>query len=122
MRPRVLAHLLGLCNLVAGALLLFRPEVLLAGVDGAQTDAARLLSACAAAFLLGVAVGAWWLPATALRPYLWIFGVAVKLAAALAWAAAAVETGTSTLWSGAAFDAVIAIVIGTALSLRRTAD
>ena len=120
MRPRVLAHLLGLCNLVAGALLLFRPDVLLAGVHGAQTVAARLLSGAAAVFLLGVAGGAWCLPATATRPYLWIFGVAVKFAGALAWGAAAAETGATALWSGAAFDA--ALVIVTALSLRRKGD
>ncbi|HTV02050.1 MAG TPA: hypothetical protein VMF13_15990 [Luteitalea sp.] len=122
MRPRVLAHLLGLCNLVAGAFLLFRPDVLLAGVDGAQTVAARLLSACAAVFLLGVAAGAWCLPAPATRAYLWIFGVAVKLAGALAWGAAAVETGAGTLWAGAVLDAMIAIAIATALSLPRAGD
>jgi hypothetical protein len=118
MRPRVLAHLLGLCNLVAGALLSWRPELLLAGVDGVHTAAARLLGASAAVFLVGVAAGAWWLPAAARRPYLWIFGVTVKAVAALVWATAAIATGASSAWTGAAFDGALALVIAAGLSLR----
>jgi hypothetical protein len=117
MPPRPLVHLLGLCNLVAGALLAF-DAALVAPVDGAGTPAARLLGASGGALLAAIAVGAWRMPQDAVRPYLWTFGVGVKLAAAAVWAAAAVVTAVPALLLGASLDLGIAVAI--AAGLRRS--
>ena len=117
MSPRTIAHLLGLCNLVAGALLVFGRQLVMPGLTGAATPAAQLLAASLGVVLAAIAIGAWLLPATALRPYLWVFGVAVKGVAALLWGMAALTTGAGSLWTGACFDAALALVI--ALALRR---
>jgi hypothetical protein len=119
MSPRLLVRILGLCNVVAGALLMFAPRHI-APVDGMHTTAATLMARSAAVLLIAVAIGARWMPGDAARPYLWTFGVGVKLAGAIIWAAAAVETGVAPLWTGAAVDAGVAAVV--ALGLLQRAD
>ena len=110
MAPRPLVHVLGLCNVVAGALLVVAPGAI-APLDGASSPAARLLGLSAAVLLWAVAVGGWQLPRTASRPYLWIFGVVVKAIAAAMWGAAAVLAGVPMLWLGAVADLAVAAVI-----------
>ena len=114
MAPRPLVHLLGLCNEVAGALLAFGPA-LVVPVDGVRTPAGRLLGASGGVLLTAIAVAAWRMPQDAVREYLWIFGVGVKLVAATVWGAAAVATGTPLLWLGALVDVTVAAVIGLGL-------
>jgi len=121
MSPTVLVRILGLCNLVAGALLVWAPT-LVAPLEGAGSPAAVLAFRSAAVLLVAVAAGAWVLPAGALRPFLWLFGVSVKLAAAAIWAAAAMSAGTPQLWLGAGVDASVAAVIATGLLLQTHAS
>lgn len=94
----------------------------IAPVDGMHTTAATLMARSAAVLLIAVAIGARCMPEDAARPYLWLFGVGVKLAGAIIWAAAAaaVETGMAPLWTGAAVDAGVAVVV--ALGLLQRAD
>lgn len=114
MSPRLLLKILGLCNVVAGALLVFAPA-LIAPVDGVHSAAATLALRSAAALLIAVAIGAWCMPDDAVRSYLWIFGVGVKVAGAVLWAAAAAQPGVGALWVGAVVDAVLAAVIAIGL-------
>lgn len=114
MSPRLLVRILGLCNIVAGALLVFAPTHI-APVEGMYSAAATLTARSAAVLLIAVAVGATCMPSNAVRPYLWIFGVGVKLVGAILWAAAAAQTGTGPLWVGAAIDAALAAVIALGL-------
>ncbi len=116
MAPRPLVHLLGLCNVLAGALLVLAPSSAVP-LAGATSPAARVFAGSAAAMLLSVAVAGWLLPATATRTYLWIFGVGVKVAGAVTWSAAAGFTGVPGLWAGALFDLAVAVAIG--VGLRR---
>lgn len=118
MAPARLLSILGLCNLVAGALLVFAPAAVapLAGVDA---PAAQLARHSTAALLVAIAIGAWRMPAEAAVPYLWVFGVFVKIVAVGIWAAAALSTGVATLWVGVGVDALIAAVVSAALLLRR---
>lgn len=120
MAPRMLVHVLGLCNVVAGALLAFAPA-LIAPVEGVHSPAATLALRSAASLLLAVAVGAWAMPPNAARRYLWIFGVVIKSVAALVWAATAFETGVPGTWVAPALDLPIAAVIAVGLitSARR---
>ena len=115
MAPRSLAYVLGLCNLVAGALLMSRPRLLLGDLAGTRTPAAELLLGCLGLVLIAVGSGAMRMPSNALPTYLWIFGVAVKVVAALLWSLTALETGTGALWMGAGGDAAIALVIAVGL-------
>ena len=119
MAPRPLVHLVGLCNVVAGALLMSAPSLLLGTLDGSQTSSARLLGGGAGVLLTAIGVGALRMPAEALRSYLWIFGVAVKLMAALLWSLTALQTGAGGLWLGATTDAALALIIASGL-LRPT--
>lgn len=116
MAPRSLARFLGLCNVVAGALLLSAPTVVLGDLDGARTSSARLLGASVGVLLVAIGAGALRTPPESLRTYLWTFGVAVKIVAALIWSLTALQTGVAGLWAGAAADAAIALVIAGGLS------
>ena len=118
MALRSLVRILGLCNAVAGALLLFAPT-LVAPIDGIASPAAVLATRSAAVLLLAVAAAALLMPVAAAPPYLWVFGVAVKLIGAAVWAATAAETEVRQLWVGALVDAAVAAVIATGL-LHRT--
>ena len=100
----------------AGALLVGAPGLLL-GEAGTGSAEARLLRISLAVLLTAVGVGAWAMPPTAMRAYLWLFGVAVKSVAGLAWGTAAMTTGAPSLMVGAAVDLAVAGVI--AFSLRR---
>jgi hypothetical protein len=111
MAPRSLALGLGLCNVVAGALLVSAPSLLLGTLEGSQTSSARLLGGCAGVLLTAIGVGALRMPTEALRSYLWIFGVGVKGVAALLWAVTALQTGAAGLWFGAAADGALALAI-----------
>ena len=117
MAPRPLVHVLGLCNVVAGALLAFGPS-LVAPLDGVHAPAARLFAASGGLLLVTIAIGAWRMPPAGLRSYLWLFGVGVKVAAALVWGAAASLAAVPTLWSGALLDLGVAAII--AIGLART--
>ena len=75
MAPRLAAHLLGLCNVVAGALVACAPAILMPGLDGLGSPGARLLGVSLGVVLAAVGIGAWLMPADARRMYLWIFGV-----------------------------------------------
>lgn len=118
MAPRVLVQFLGLCNFVAGALLAFAPARV-APLDGLHSPAATLSLRSAAACLVAMALGAWWVPADAQRGYLWIFGVGLKGAGALVWAATAWDTRVGPIWVAAAVDVAIAMVIAGGLVTTR---
>ncbi|BCS35207.1 hypothetical protein TBR22_A44340 [Luteitalea sp. TBR-22] len=115
MPPRLLVHVLGLCNVVAGALVAFGPGLLMPGADGLGTTAARVFGGSLGAFLAGSAVGAWLMPSGARRPYLWVFGVGVKVVAAALWGTLAVSSGITQLWSGAVVDLAVAALVTTSL-------
>ena len=66
-----------------------------------------------------VGLGAWLIPEGGLRAYLWIFGVAVKVAGAVVWGTAAVLTGVTMLAAGAVVDLTIAIAIAGLLQTTR---
>src|SRR6188474_52079 len=104
MAPRLAAHLLGLCNVVAGALVACAPAILMPGLDGLGSAGTRLLGSSLGLVLAAVGIGAWLMPADARRSYLWIFGVAVKVVAAAVWGTTAISTGVTMLAVGAAFD------------------
>ena len=118
MAPRLAVHLLGLCNIVAGALVACAPVLLMPGLQGLTSPAARLLGMSLGIVLAAVGIGAWLMPATANRTYLWIFGVLVKVIAAGAWGATAMTTGATMLAAGALIDIAAAIAIA---GLLRTA-
>lgn len=121
MSPTALVNLLGLCNIVAGALLALAPA-LVAPVDGVHSPAATLAARSAATLLLAVAVGAWAMPPDAVRTFLWIFGVGVKGAAALIWAATALDAGEPRVWVGAAVDGSVAAIIAFGLTTSSPRD
>jgi hypothetical protein len=111
MTPRQLVIVLGLCNVVAGALVAFALPQLMPGADGLGSTAARVLGGSLSAFLVGTALGAWLMPPEGQRPYLWVFGVAVKIAAGLLWGSIAVSSGIGQMWVGALLDLGIAGVV-----------
>lgn len=111
MTPRLVASILGLCNVVAGALVTFALPQLMPGADGLGSTAARVLGGSLAAFLVGSGLGAWLMPAEGRRPYLWVFGVAIKIAAGVLWGSSAVSSGIPQLWIGAAVDLAVAAVV-----------
>ena len=119
MAPRLATHLLGLCNLVAGALVACAPALFLAGLDGLDRSGARLLGVSLGVVLAAVGLGAWLIPPDARRAYLWMFGVAVKIAGAAVWGTAAVLTGVPMLAMGAMFDLAIAIAVAGLLAKAR---
>ena len=119
MAPRLAAHLLGLCNVVAGALVACAPVILMPGLDGLGSAGTRLLGSSLGIVLAAVGIGAWLMPADARRIYLWIFGVAVKGVAAAVWGAAAMTTGVTMLAAGAALDLAVALVIASMLRSAR---
>jgi hypothetical protein len=121
MAPRSLALVLGLCNVVAGALLVSAPSLLLGSLEGSHTPSASLLRGCIGVLLVAIGVGALRMPPEALRSYLWIFGVAVKVVAAMLWSLTALQTGVDGLWIGAAADGALALVIAAGL-WRPSAD
>jgi hypothetical protein len=118
MAPRLAAHLLGLCNLVAGALVASAPVILMPGLDGLDLPGARLLGVSLGIMLSAVGIAAWLIPADARRTYLWIFGVAVKVAGAVVWATVAAQTGVTMLAAGAGFDLAVALAIAGSLRTR----
>jgi hypothetical protein len=120
MAPRLASHLLGLCNLVAGALVASAPVLLMPGVQGIDSPGSRLLGASLGVLLVAAGVGAWLMPAEGRRAYLWLFGVAVKLVGAAVWGVAAIVTGAAMLAIGAVFDLAVASTI--AVLLRTTAS
>ena len=117
MTPRFAAHILGLCNVCAGALVFGAPALLLGDLAGVASPAAHLLGTSLAVLLTATGVGAWLIPPAATRAYLWLFGVAVKTVGGLAWGVAALATGAPILMSGAVVDLAVAASI--TLSLRR---
>ena len=119
MAPRLAAHLLGLCNVVAGALVAYAPVILIPGLEGLGSPGARLLGVSLGIVLAAVGIGAWLMPADARRMYLWIFGVAVKVVAAAVWGTTAISTGVTMLAVGAAFDLAVALVIASMLRSAR---
>ena len=119
MPPHAALHLLGLSNLVAGALVALAPPLVLASADGVHSTSARLFGGSLAIMLVAAGSAGWFVPPAARRPHLWIFGVAVKLAAALLWGWTAVATGLSTLAAGAAADLVDAVTIAGILRASR---
>lgn len=122
MRPRHAVHVLGLCNLVAGALVAGAPHLVMPGADGLGSLGARLLGTSLGVTLAAIAAGAWLMPPTAVSRYLWLFGVWVKVAGALLWGAAAVSAGSTLLASGAAADLVVAGLIAIGLRSGNTRD
>lgn len=114
MTPGRLVTVLGLCNVVAGALLVGAPT-LVAPIEGVHSPAATLAARSAAALLVAIAIGAWRMPAEARAPYLWIFGVGVKLAAGVIWAGMAISTGVRQVWLGAGLDVGVAALIAIGL-------
>lgn len=115
MAPRTAVHLLGLCNLVAGALLLVAPALVLP-LDGVGSPAGIILTRGLGIVLVAVGVTGWVIPNDAVRPFLWIFGVGVKGLGGALWGATAWMTGVGAIGAGAAVDAALAAVI--AWSLR----
>lgn len=119
MAPRLATHLLGLCNLVAGALVACAPMLLMPGLQGLDSAGARLLGVSLGVVLAAVGIGAWLMPAEGRRVYLWIFGVAVKVVGAAVWGLAATMTGVASPATGAVFDLAVALVIVGALRSTR---
>jgi len=119
MAPRLATHLLGLCNLVAGALVACAPALLLRGLDGLDSPGSRLLAVSLGVVLAAVGIGAWLIPAEGRRTYLWIFGVAVKIAGAALWVIAAAMTGATALAMGAVFDVAVATAVAVLLRAAR---
>ncbi len=118
MPPRLLAHILGLCNLGAGALLVSDPH-LVVPLDGVHSPAASLLGRAAGTLLVAIAAGAWWLPRTAMSAYLWLFGVGAKIAGVVLWASAALSFGSPALWLGAGVDLIVAVIVTVGLVRAR---
>jgi len=118
MAPRPAVYLLGLCNLVAGALVAFAPGALMPGVEGLGSPSTRLLGVSLGILLVAVGAGAVIMPPVARRAYLWLFGVGVKVVAAAMWGAIAVTSGATTLAAAAAGDLLVAMAI---VGLLRTA-
>ena len=114
MRPRQAVHLLGLCNLVAGALLALAPSLLLP-IEGVHSAAASILARALAVVLAAVGLAGWVLPESALRAYLWVFGVGVKGLGAVLWGLTAWTSGVTAIGGGAAFDAALAMLIAWSL-------
>ncbi len=119
MSPRLALYVLGLGNLVAGALVALAPAVVLSAADGRHSTSARLLGGSLAVMLVAVGSAGWLLPPEARRAYLWIFGVAVKAAAALLWGATALATGLIMLAAGAVADLAVALAIAGILRASR---
>jgi hypothetical protein len=119
MAPQPAVYLLGLCNLVAGALVVFAPGALMPGVDGLGSPSTRLFGLSLGILLLAVGGGAAVMPPVARRAYLWLFGVGVKVMAAAVWGAMAIASGALTLAAAAAGDLVIAVAIAAMLRSRR---
>lgn len=117
MSPGLLVRVLGLCNVVAGALLACAPTFV-APLEGIHSPAATLATRSTAALLLAIAIGAWSMPPAAVRRYLWIFGVGVKGAGVIIWAAAALATGVPHVWLGAVLDLAVAALIVLGLTTR----
>jgi hypothetical protein len=118
MTPRHAVLLLGLCNLVAGALVAWAPALLMPGADGLGSTATRLCAGSLGIMLAGAGIGGLLMPDPAVRTYLWVFGVSVKVAATLAWATIAVQSGIAMLWAGAALDLAVAMAIAATLIRR----
>jgi hypothetical protein len=118
MTPRHAVLLLGLCNLVAGALVAWAPALLMPGADGLGSTAARVFAGSLGIMLAGAGIGGFLMPDPAVRAYLWVFGVCVKVAATLAWATVAMQSGIAMLWAGAALDRAVALLIAAILSRR----
>jgi hypothetical protein len=118
MRPRQAVHLLGLCNLVAGALLASAPTLLLP-IDGVQSAAGNVLARGLAVVLVAIGIAGWALPDAAVRTYLWVFGVGVKGLGAALWAITAWTSGVAAIGVGAAVDGVLALLIAWSLSSGR---
>jgi hypothetical protein len=119
MAPQPAVFLLGLCNLVAGALFVFAPGVLMSSVDGRGSASTRLLGLSLGLLLVAVGGGAALMPPAARRTYLWLFGVAVKVMAAAVWGAIAIASGTTTLAAAAAGDLLVALTIACLLRASR---
>ena len=100
MTPRHAVLLLGLCNLVAGALVAWVPALLMPGADGLGSTSARVLGSSLGIVLAGSGIGAGLMPEPAVRSYLWVFGVVVKVAGAAAWGTIAAQSGIAMLWGG----------------------
>lgn len=115
MPPRWAVHTLGLCNVIAGALVVLAPSLLMPGLDGNDTTTARLLSASLGMLVAAVGAGAWLMPAAAVRAYLWLFGVGVKLLTSVLWGCFASHSGVGMLWAGAMSDLAVALVIASGL-------
>lgn len=118
MTPRHAVLLLGLCNLVAGALVAWAPGLLMPGADGLGSTGARVLGGSLGIVLAGSGIGAGLMPAPAIRPYLWVFGVGVKVVAAAVWGTIAAQSGIAMLWAGAALDLAVATAIAAILTHR----
>lgn len=113
------SHLLGLGNLVAGALLVWGRSWLMPGLDGTTSPAAALLATSLGLALGAIAAGAWLMPTSASRVYLSIFGVVLKGLGAVTWAVAATQTDVPALWVGAGLDLALAVAIATSLRYPR---
>ena len=118
MTPRHAVLVLGLCNLVAGALVAWAPALLMPGADGLGSTAARVFAGSLGIMLVGTGIGGFLMPEAAVRSYLWLFGVSVKVAATLAWGTIASQSGITMLWAGAALDLAVAMLIA-AILIRR---
>ena len=114
-------HLVGLCNLVAGALLACRPTLVLP-LDGVQSPAGVVLTRGLAVVLVAIAVAGWSIPDNALRAFLWIFGVGVKGLGAALWGVTAATTGAGVIGAGASMDAAVAVLIAWTLTSGRVAS
>lgn len=112
MAPRWAVHVLGLGNVVAGALL---ASGLVLPAGSLARDDTRLLAHSAGLALAAVGAGAWIMPGPARPAYLWVFGVALKAAGALLWGASGLRTGHAAMSAGAAADALVAVVVAAGL-------
>ncbi len=119
MSPQPALLLLGLSNLVAGALVALAPPVVLASADGVHSTSARLLGGSLAIMLVAAGSAGWFVPPAARRAHLWIFGVVVKVAAALLWGWTALAAGLSMLAAAAAADLAVAVAIAGMLRASR---
>ena len=83
---RALAAISGLYDTVVGAFLLLRPD-LLATIFGVPPASPRIFSDLNALFLLAVGAGYWfpWRDPLRHRGYMWLMGVALKGAGAIAF-------------------------------------
>lgn len=119
MSPHAAVHLLGLSNLVAGALVVLAAPVVLASAEGVHSTSARLLGGSLAIMLVAAGSAGWFMPPAARRPHLWVFGVVVKVAAASLWGWTALDTGLPVLAAGAAADLAVAVAIAGVLRASR---